>query len=80
MYKNSFDKKIDNCQNVFSSLNNSRNDDSREVRVNRGGYDSISIDKKINDIFNSSNYIYKADVKILTDKGLINKRIVARKK
>lgn len=37
-----------------------------------------NINQKINDIFNSSNYVYKADVIIKTRDGSFNKRIVGR--
>lgn len=37
-----------------------------------------NINQKINDIFNSSSYVYKADVLIKTKNGDISKRIVGR--
>ena len=44
-------------------------------------YSSISIDKKIDNIFNSADYVYKADVKIVTDNDeVMSRRIVARNK
>lgn len=80
MYKNKINKRLDNTQMVYSTLDKERNT-KEEVssdleRVSH--YDNISIDKKINDIFSSSDYIYKADVKIVTDNCILNKRIVAR--
>lgn len=41
-------------------------------------YSSISVDKKIDNIFNAPDYVYKADVTIVTDTEKIRKRIVAR--
>ena len=39
------------------------------------------IDKKIDNIFNSADYVYKADVKIVTDNDeVMSRRIVARNK
>jgi hypothetical protein len=79
MYKNKIDKKLDNSQFVYSTLNKDNSGiyngsiDNRNIR-----YDDVSIDKKISDIFNSNDYIYKADVTIVTDNGTLNKRIVAR--
>lgn len=64
VYANRIDKVFNNDQDVFySGFNNSRND----VR---------NINKKINDIFSSSNFVYKKDVKIYTSNGIINKTIV----
>ncbi len=39
-----------------------------------------SVYQKINDIFNSRNYIYKADVVITTNDGTFSKRIIGRNK
>lgn len=38
------------------------------------------INQKINKIFSSSKYVYKADVKITTVNGKINKKIIGRNK
>lgn len=80
MYKNKINKRLENTQMVYSTLEKERNTkeevNSDLERISH--YDNISIDKKINDIFSSSDYIYKADVKIVTDNGILNKRIVAR--
>ena len=73
MYKNKINKSIDNTQKIYSSISdNSINDKYK--------YSSVSIDKKISDIFNSSDYVYKADVNIVTDNDIIKRRIVARNK
>ena len=37
-----------------------------------------NINQKINDIFSSSRYVYKADVKITLKDGVISKRIVGK--
>lgn len=76
MYQNKINKKIGSIQKVYSTLNESRNN-KKEDNIR---YSSISIDKKIDNIFNASDYVYKADVTIVTDKETINKRIVARNK
>lgn len=74
MYHSSINKQINNVQNVFSTINNEFDNDLRSTTYNK-----FEIDNKINDIFNSPNFVYKADVNILTDKGLLNKRIIAKK-
>ncbi len=67
MYHNRINKNI-NIQKVYTTMNNN-------VDVK---YPDVSIDKKISDIFNSSDYVYKADVNIVTDNDILHKRIVAR--
>ena len=76
MYQNKINKKIGSIQKVYSTLNENRN----EKKEDSIRYSSISIDKKINNIFNSYDYVYKADVTIVTDKETLRKRIVARNK
>ena len=71
MYQNKINKTIKNVQTVYSTFENNN-------YVSNIKYDSVSIDKKINSIFNSPNYVYKADVTIVTDNETIKKRIVAR--
>ena len=75
MYQNKINKKISSIQKVYSTMDNKIDTRSNDVR-----YSSVSIDKKIDDIFKASDYVYKADVTIVTDKETIKKRIVARNK
>lgn len=75
MYHSSINKEINNVQNIYSTINKENNIDVR----NNTKYNQYAIDNKINDIFNSPNFIYKADVNILTDNGLLNKRIIAKR-
>ena len=76
MYHNSINKRINSIQKVYSSMNEANNfEDSNKVK-----YSNISIDSKINRIFNSYDYVYKADVTIVTDNDKLHKRIVARNK
>jgi hypothetical protein len=49
------------------------NNEDRKVLYNR-----YEIETKINNIFNSSNFVYKANVNILTDKGIIKKNIISK--
>ena len=74
MYQNKINKKIDSIQKVYSSYSDRGEIDGRKK------YSSISIDKKIDNIFSSYDYIYKADVIIETDTEKLKKRIVARDK
>lgn len=79
VFHNSIDKKLNNNKDVYYSANNNddnnTNDtkvDSKKIQINK------NIHQKINEIFASSSYIYKASVKITTNDGIINKRIIGR--
>ena len=59
-----------NREKIYVSEN-----EKKEVRSD------ININQKINQIFNSSNYIYKADVRItLKDGSTLNKKIIGKNK
>lgn len=79
MYQNCFDKEINNNRCVFSSLIDKKEDrssykeDSKDIK-----FDRFTIEQKIFNIFNSKDYIYKADVTIVTDNQVLNKRIVGK--
>lgn len=71
-YKNKINKTFNNTQKVYSTIGNSN------INIDSNKYDSVSIEKKINNIFNSADYVYKADVTIVTDNDTFKRRIVAR--
>ena len=77
MYHNNFDKEINNNKCVFSSLVNKKEERKQEEFVNNN-YDRFTIEQKIFNIFNSKDYIYKADVTIVTDTQTFQKRIVGK--
>ena len=74
MYQTKINKPINSIQKVYSTIN--------EVNkiVKEKQYPDVSIDKKIENIFNAYDYVYKADVTIVTDTDILHKRIVARNK
>lgn len=67
VFQNNGNKKFNNNNDVFYSKNN--NDVSTK-----------NIYQKINDIFSSPNYIYKANVEISLKDKIISKRIIGRNK
>ncbi len=69
VFHNKIDKKFNNNDTVFYS-----NDKREEV------IDKRSIQQKINDIFSSPNYVYKANVDITLKDKKITKRIIGRNK
>ena len=77
MYHNKITKDINNNKKVFSSLYNKVEEVKNKIISNQKNY---TVEKKIYNIFNSPNYIYKMDVTIVTDNKTENKRIVGKTK
>lgn len=79
MYHNDFHKDINNNRCVFNSMI-----DKKEIRTykkdifSNGKNDRFTIEQKIFNIFNSKDYIYKADVTIVTDEQVLKKRIIGK--
>lgn len=77
MYHSTIDKDINNNEKVFSTINNKEIRSTSSIINNKNNQ---TIEQKIQNIFNSPNYIYKIDVIIVTDKGSSKKRIVGKTK
>lgn len=71
VFQNNINKEFKNNNSVFYSRNSITED---EVK------DSKTILQKINDIFSSPNYVYKANVEITLKDKKITKRIIGRNK
>lgn len=71
VFHNKIDKKFNNNRSVYYS-NNTYNED-RSV-------DTRTVLQKINDIFSSPNYVYKANVEITLKDKKVTKRIIGRNK
>ncbi len=87
VFANKIDKEIGNNKNVFYSAvgddtdirsDASNNNQDFSDRAKKNLVKSKNIYQKINDIFNSSRYVYKADVEITLKDGVISKRIVGK--
>lgn len=74
MYHSKINKSIDNIQKVYSTIGKKE----KIEQSDENKYSHISIDRKIDSIFNDTGFVYKADVTIITDEEKIKKRIVAR--
>ena len=72
MYRCSINKEINNIQDVYASFYN-------EEYTSNKNYNIIDIENKINEIFNSPNFVYKADVTIELENEIIKRRIVAKR-
>jgi len=78
MYHNNFDKEINNNRCVFSSLIDKKEEIKPKEIIKDNRYDRFTIEQKIFNIFNAKDYIYKADVTIVTDNQTLQKRIVGK--
>lgn len=76
IFHNTIDKKLNNNKDVFYSANNNE-EIKEEKKVNKINYKK-NIRQKINEIFASPSYVYKANVIIKTKDSTINKRIIGR--
>lgn len=80
MYQTKINKTVPSIQKVYSTLEQKM--DSREFvedrNISNTRYSSVSIEKKIDNIFNSPDYVYKADVTIVTDMETLKRRVIAR--
>jgi len=68
VFANKIDKRINNTQDIYYEDNRSS-----------GLRDARNVNKKIADIFNSTNFVYKSSVKITTRDRVISKTIVGRR-
>lgn len=68
LFVNKFDKEFRNNEKVFYSRGNN---------INRE-FEKVDVRKKINDIFRSNDFIYKADVVIILKDRKLNTTIIAR--
>ena len=64
--------------NKIGNLNNTQEFFYGNDRVDNQSTDSISVIRKINNIFASPNHVYKSHVKITLKKGIVEKTIVGK--
>ena len=67
MYRGSIRKDINNNRSIYASYN-----DKKDIRV----YDSSEVRKKIDDIFNSSTFIYRTKVNIAVNGEVLVKKVI----
>lgn len=71
VFHNKVDKKFDNNEKVYYSNKDTRTEVTE---------DSKNVLQKINEIFASPNYVYKANVEITLKDKKVTKRIIGRNK
>ena len=71
---------IHNNNTVFYSVENNElnSDRNSEKKENIKKLKGITVAQKINEIFNSPYYIYKAEVDITLDSGKVTKKIIGK--
>ena len=72
VFANKIDKPLKNNETVYYD----RGEEKKEEPIKTNSI--LSINQKINQIFGSSRYVYKADVIITTKNGTLNKKIIGR--
>lgn len=75
MYQTKINKTVPSIQKVYSTIDQKREVNNQDRATK---YSSISVEQKIDKIFSAPDYVYKADVTIVTDTETVKKRIVAR--
>lgn len=80
VFANNPNKNFNNNEKVFYSKDNKS--DKIDASENTGVRNSKTknIYQKINDIFNSEKYVYKADVEIQTNNGNIKTKVIGQNK
>lgn len=80
VFANKIDKSLDNNKNVFYSATSDTIDieDSQSSQNRTFEFKGQNVNQKINSIFTSPRYVYKADVDITTKDGKISKIIIGR--
>lgn len=79
IYANKIDKKLTNNESVYySSSNINENRTVSPLADEPKKFDGLNINQKINNIFNSNKYVYKADVIITTNEGKMIKKIIGQ--
>ncbi len=73
VFANKIDKELKNNETVYYNKNEERKIEEKESLSS-----ILTVNQKINQIFSSTRYVYKADVIITTKNGKINKRIIGR--
>lgn len=74
VFANKIDGKTGNNEDVYYSHDERKVNTAQKPTLKK----EKNMNQKLNEIFNSTSYIYKADVKITLKNGSINKRIVGR--
>lgn len=76
VFANKIDKEFNNNEKVFYSKE--KDDENKQEKTKLK--ESKNIYQKINEIFSSEKYVYKADVEIKTRNGIIRTKVIGQNK
>ena len=79
VFANSIDKKLNNNESIYYEKSDKQVIEKEEPKKSLLS-DSFNINQKINKIFGSSRYVYKADVDITLKNGKVSKKVIGRNK
>ena len=79
VFANSIDKKLNNNETIYYEKKEKETEKVEKPKKTILN-DSFNLNQKINKIFGSSRYVYKADVDITLKDGKISKKIIGRNK
>ena len=77
VYANKIEGKAGNNEDVYYSHGENLDNEDRTSST-MPKLKGKNVNQKLNEIFNSANYVYKADVKLTLKDGIVTKRIVGR--
>ena len=84
VFANKINKNLENNENYFYSASRSNNEVNIDKDINKNDkkYDfkvqGDNVTQKINSIFSSPKYVYKADVDITLKSGIVKRRIIGK--
>lgn len=84
IFANKIDKTLCNNENIYYSCSEKIDEDRNLMNNLELGKQSVTstlnVNQKINNIFSSNKYVYKADVNIITKQGKFVKKIIGQNK
>lgn len=76
VFANKIEKNIDNNEKVFYSKLNDRNDTLETPKNNNSSV--LNINQKINNLFNSTQYVYKINVRVYQGDNYIDCKLIGK--
>lgn len=80
VFANKPNKNFNNNEKVFYSKDTKSNENNINSKTDTRNLETKNIYQKINDIFNSEKYVYKAEVEIITNNGNIKTKVIGQNK
>lgn len=78
IFANPCQKQFTNNEKVYYSKEEERGNTNMNEKTNVRNIESKNIYQKLNDIFSSERYVYKADVDIMTKEGKIRTKLIGQ--